>query len=381
MERIPDDPKMRRLVEVGRSLVSDLELDRVLRRVLEAAVDLTGARYAALGVLDESREGLERFVTVGVGDDVRERIGDPPTGQGVLGLLISDPVPLRLTDVSAHPASHGFPPGHPPMSSFLGVPITVGGQEWGNLYLTDKNGREEFDESDERTAVALAEWASIAIGNASSVANERLRFAMEAAEQERLQWARELHDETLQGLAAIRILLTAGSRGGPERLADAVKRSVEQIDVEIASMRALISDLRPDSLDELGITSALEGLSRRIGERFDGVAIVVDPPTGPEPERRLVKPIEIALYRVAQEAITNAIRHGGARRVDVELRVEQAEAWIAIRDEGRGFDPSVASLGYGIVGMRERAELAGGELEIDSAAGEGTIVKMRVPLS
>lgn len=370
---------LRQLLEVGRSLVSDLELDHILTRVLEAAVDLTDARYAALGVLDRSRGGLERFITVGIDEETRERIGDPPRGRGVLGLLISDPTPLRLAEVSEHPASYGFPPGHPPMRSFLGVPIVVGGRQWGNLYLTEKRGADEFDQGDERAAVALAEWASVAIANARSVANERLRFAMDAAEQERLQWARELHDETLQGLAAIRLLLAAGRRGDAERLAGAVDQSLEQIDVEIASMRALISDLRPDSLDELGIAAALEDLAQRIEGRHPGVAISVTDPAEELGGRQVPKPVEVALYRVAQEAITNAIRHGEARRIMVRLELG-SQVSIEVCDDGAGFEPATADLGYGIVGMRERAELTGGELTIDSAPGEGATVTLRVPL-
>lgn len=370
------------MMEVGRWLVSDLELERILRRVLEAAADVIGAQYAALGVLDPTREHLERFLHLGIDDEMRTRIGALPTGRGVLGELIREPKVLRLANVTEHPASAGFPEHHPPMHTFLGVPITVGGQEWGNLYLTEKLGGAEFDEADERVAVALAEWASVAIGNAHSMASERLRFAMDAAEQERLQWARELHDESLQGLAAIRLLLATGRRGDHEHLQTAVERSITQIDTEIASMRALIADLRPDSLDELGIASALEGLSRRVSTRSGGVRIEIDAPEDRlERESRLTTAIQVALYRVAQEAITNAIRHGGAGSIAVRVRLTDSEVSIEVDDDGAGFDPSSVDLGYGVVGMRERAELARGELTIDSRAGEGAVVKLAVPLS
>lgn len=380
MERPLTEPTLQRLMEVGRRLVSDLELEQILSRVLESAIEVTGARYAALGVLDPSRERLQRFLHLGIDESTRARIGDLPTGRGVLGLLISDPKPLRLSEVTEHPESFGFPDGHPSMHTFLGVPITVGGQQWGNLYITEKRGGGDFDETDERIAVALSEWAAVAIGNAGSIATERLRFAMEAAEQERLQWARELHDESLQGLAAIRLILAAARRGPSERLAAAVDRSIDQIDTEIASMRALISDLRPDSLNELGIASALEGLSRRISTRSEGVEIEIATPDEDRYPDRLPMPIEVALYRVAQEAITNAIRHGGARRLTVELRRTEDRASIEISDDGAGFDPASVELGYGIIGMRERAELAAGALEIDSRPGEGATVALAVPL-
>ena len=134
-----DDARLHRLLEVGRSLVSELDLDEVLRRVLDVARELTGARYAALGVLDDARTGLERFLTSGLDDAAVRRIGDPPHGHGVLGELIRTPAPLRLDEVSAHPRSYGYPPNHPPMSTFLGVPIVVRGGAWGNLYLTEKD--------------------------------------------------------------------------------------------------------------------------------------------------------------------------------------------------------------------------------------------------
>src|SRR3954453_13462865 len=126
------------LVELGRSVLAESELETILERVLDAARELTGARYAALGVLDEQRTALERFLTVGIDADTRRELGDPPRAHGVLGELIREPKPLRLADVGAHPRSYGFPIGHPPMTTFLGVPILVEDEAWGNLYLTDK---------------------------------------------------------------------------------------------------------------------------------------------------------------------------------------------------------------------------------------------------
>ena len=160
-----DEARLRRLLDVGRSLVSDLDLESVLQSVLEAARDLTGARYAALGVLNERRDGLERFLTLGIDQITRARIGDLPKGHGVLGVLITDPHPLRLADVGSHPQSYGFPAGHPPMTTFLGVPVRIRDVVFGNLYLTDK-AEGGFDEDDESAAVLLAEWAGFAIENA-----------------------------------------------------------------------------------------------------------------------------------------------------------------------------------------------------------------------
>jgi GAF domain-containing protein len=159
------DTALRTLIALGNSVLEESEMELVFERVIEAARELTGARYAALGVLDQRRERLERFLTVGIDDGTRKMIGPLPSGHGVLGELIRDPRPLRLPDVGRHPRSYGFPIGHPPMGTFLGVPILVGGQAWGNLYLTEKGGG-EFTDDDEQAVVMLARYAAIAIDNA-----------------------------------------------------------------------------------------------------------------------------------------------------------------------------------------------------------------------
>ena len=161
-----DEARLLRLLDVGRSLITQLDPEAVFARLLEVAREMTGARYAAIGVLDERRERLERFLTAGIDEDTRRLIGQLPGGHGVLGVLIDEPQRLRLADVGAHPQSYGFPLAHPPMTTFLGVPILVEGQAWGNLYLTEKAGDGEFTDDDEEAAVVLADWAAIAITNA-----------------------------------------------------------------------------------------------------------------------------------------------------------------------------------------------------------------------
>jgi signal transduction histidine kinase len=160
------EERLRRLLEVGRTLVAELELESVLRQVLETARELTGARYAALGILDERKQELERFLYVGIDAETRREIGPLPRGRGVLGELIRRPEPLRLPNVTDHPRSYGFPPGHPPMTTFLGVPVMIRAEAFGNLYLTDKAGGAEFDEEDQEAVLVLAQWAAIAIDNA-----------------------------------------------------------------------------------------------------------------------------------------------------------------------------------------------------------------------
>jgi len=165
MSKSPNDEQLRRLLNVRKTLASESDYERLLERVLEEGRAITGARYAALGVLDQERVELERFLTSGVDAGTRGAIGEPPRGRGVLGVLVLDPRPLRLADVAEHPDSYGFPAGHPPMRSFLGVPIMIGSEVWGNLYFAEKEDAREFSEADEQAAVILAEWAAKAIAN------------------------------------------------------------------------------------------------------------------------------------------------------------------------------------------------------------------------
>src|SRR3954454_10377440 len=165
-EPVLDDPRLRRLLDAGRNLISNLDVDAILEQLLDVAREVTGARYAAVGVLDERREELERFVTAGVDSQTHRAIGDLPRGRGILGLLIEDPRPLRLEHIGDHPQSYGFPAAHPEMETFLGVPVTIREEVWGNLYLTEKAGGEPFTEADEESAVILADWTAIAIDNA-----------------------------------------------------------------------------------------------------------------------------------------------------------------------------------------------------------------------
>jgi signal transduction histidine kinase len=179
----PDDQLwIRRLLDAGRALMTEFDQEALLRRVLSIAREASGARYAALGILNSSRTGLERFVTLGIDEQVRLQIGGPPVGRGVLGVLIDEPAALRLEDVSTHPRSYGFPAGHPVMRSFLGVPVLIRGETWGNLYLTEKQDGRSFTDQDEQAAIVLADWTAIAIENARLYhTSEQRRIELEQA--------------------------------------------------------------------------------------------------------------------------------------------------------------------------------------------------------
>ena len=548
-----DESRLRDLIDVGRSLVAELDPEVVFRRVLEVACDLTGARYAALGVLDEDRHELERFITHGIDEETRRAIGNLPHGRGVLGLLIELPRPLHIGNVGRHPRSYGFPPGHPPMTTFLGVPVMIRGHAWGNLYLTEKAGG-EFDEADEQSAAILAEWTAIAVDNArlyrsvqsrrdemeravhrleatteisravggetdlerileivvkrgralvearsllillhegdelvltsiagergagigepripirgsipgqvleareprrvqdldpsllarpaspdtgiaallvplifrgqalgtlvaldplgrdtgftdedeeillsfatsaaiavstaKSVAEDRTRDSIAATERERGRWARELHDESLQSMAGLRVLLSAARRGNPEEVDRLLAQGIEHVDGAIAEMRRLIADLRPTTLDELGLGAALEALAERLAAS-DVVEVAMhvdlDDHTGRE-EIRLSREVEDTVYRLVQEALNNVARHGETDRAWVEVTEEGETLRVRVADRGEGFDPRISTEGFGLTGMRERVTLAGGTLELESAPGGGTTIVSTIPI-
>ncbi len=211
---MPDyEDKLRRLLDVGRELVGELDPEAVLHRILAEARELTGARFAALGVLDESRSELERFLTLGIDAATHRAIGDLPRGRGVLGILIDDPRPLRLADVGEHPRSYGFPAAHPAMHSFLGVPILVRGEAWGNLYLTEKDDGGEFTKEDEEAAIVLAQWAATAIGNARLYEDSQHRRGQLERAVRSLEASRDIADAITGASDLERILELIVKRG------------------------------------------------------------------------------------------------------------------------------------------------------------------------
>jgi two-component system, NarL family, sensor histidine kinase DevS len=545
-----DDQTTRRLLDVGRALLAELDPQAVLDLILEEARGITGARYAALGVLNEERTELTQFLTSGVDEATSRSIGELPRGRGVLGVLIKQPQTLRLTDVSQHPASYGFPEGHPPMLGFLGVPILIRGEAWGNLYLTEKQ-EGEFTEADEQAVGILAGWAATAIENArlyrlseqrreeleravrgleatsdiaiaigtesnldrileliakrgralvdaqsmlimlredadlvvvavaghaidmhgarlpiaestsgrvlehgtsqriadveaqlkisaaqlgvpdahaamlvplihrgqalgvlavfdhgsdasgftedderllrtfaATAANAvvvargveagRLHSAMAAAEAERGRWARELHDQTLQSLGGLRVLLAAAlRRSDAGRTDELLRQAIADIEQEIGNLRTMISDLRPSMLDDIGLLPALDALLQRRGA--DGLEVVSELVL-PDPEHGgagLDPELETTVYRLVQEALTNVVRHAQASSVRVAVSAEQDQVTVEVQDDGVGFDVGARAAGFGLAGMRERVYLSGGAFSIESD-DRGTLMRARL---
>jgi len=244
-----DSERLARLLEVGRGLVAELQLEAVLDRLLETAAELTGARYAALGVLDDDRVELARFITRGIDEDTHRAIGDLPRGRGILGVLISEPKPLRLADVSADPRSYGFPVNHPPMHTFLGVPVLIRGEAWGNLYLTEKAAGEQFDEADEAAVTVLADWAAIAIENA------RLYESLEARSAEL--------ERAVRGFEATAAIATAL---GTETSLDRVLELVVKRARALVEARSVVVLLRGG--DELVLAASAGQVTKAGGRRI-----------------------------------------------------------------------------------------------------------------
>jgi signal transduction histidine kinase len=242
------------------------------------------------------------------------------------------------------------------------------------LIAFDRIGSEpEFGAEQEQLLQSFAASAATAVATAQTVEHERLRESMASAEQERRRWARELHDETLQGLAGFQVLLSSAlRRSDGDSLEHAVRLAVEQIGTEIEKLRMLITELRPAALDELGLQPAIESLASRVAA-VEGLEVETEVTLGAEGER-LRAELETAIYRLVQEALTNVVKHAGASRVTIEIAAHEAQVDVVVRDDGAGFDPKAPREGFGITGMRERVGLTDGTLTIASAPGEGTTV-------
>jgi two-component system, NarL family, sensor histidine kinase DevS len=370
---IEDPTTLRRILDAVLLIEADLELPVLLRHVTEEARAMTGARYAALGVLDESRTHLAEFITVGLNADQEDEIGTRPTGRGVLGLLVADPEPLRLTDLSAHAGSFGFPAGHPPMKSFLGVPLKVRDEVFGNLYLTDKVGWSEFTREDQSLVSSLALAASIAIENARL--HRRVQTQVVADDRERV--ARDLHDTVIQTLYGAGLSLQGIASVIPTTdQSDQLRAIASTIDDAISQLRS--------SIYELGLTGGELGLRAQIISLLRQLTVVV----GFEVHRVFEGPVDAAIsdaiaehiLATIREAVTNVGRHAQATEATVRLSVGSNECLLQVTDNGRGLGPHPSREGgLGLDNMRRRAEKLHGSFELESEGGR-TVLRWRVPL-
>jgi signal transduction histidine kinase len=372
---IEDPAKLRRVLEATLLLEADLELPSLLAHIVDEARSMTNARYGALGVLDRDGSALSEFITSGLDDDEEEEIGARPTGRGVLGLMISDSKPIRLSNLSAHPESYGFPEGHPPMTSFLGVQIRVHDSLYGNLYLTDKIGWSEFTNDDEALIGALALTAGIAIENA------RLHKLVQevAIYEERDRLARDLHDTVIQRLFAIGLSLQSLSGGPPgPHQAERLNTIIGDVDDTIRQVRTTIFELGTD------------GSGRGLREQVLSLLRDLKPVVGFEVHTTFDGPVDSTvsdvmgehLLAVVREAITNIGRHARATTASVHLSVEGGQCRLEVVADGCGMSGSGSSQGgLGLGNLRRRAEKLHGRFDVESPPTGGTVLIWQVPTS
>lgn len=371
--KIDDSVKLRRLLEAVLMIEADIELSVLLRHFVEEACDLVDARYGALGVLNEARTGLDQFLTVGLSESEEALIGPRPTGRGVLGLLITEPTPLRLGDLAKHPDSYGVPPHHPPMKSFLGVPVRVRSEVYGNLYLTDKVGAPGFSEEDGALAEALAQAAGIAIEN--NRLHDRVRILSVSDDRDRI--ARDLHDRVIQRVFAVGLKLQEAARlRDVDQVVARVDQAVDDLDVTMSEIRTAIY--------ELGVSALPGGLRRGVLE----IATELAPMLGVRADVVFHGPVDNAVSQrtadnvlaVLREALTNAGKHAHATRFGVTLSVAD-EVTLNVVDNGVGIEtPLVEGPGLGLVNLRKRAEKLHGVFLVEPLESGGTKVTWSVPV-
>jgi len=366
-----DDPALlRRLLDAVLVMEQDLDLESTLRRIIEEAATLVDARYGALGVLDPAGKGLSEFITVGLTPEEHAAIGPLPEGHGILGLLILEPRPLRLADLRQHPDSYGFPPNHPPMTSFLGVPVRIGGVVFGNLYLTDKRGAAEFSQQDEELVGALAVAAGIAIDNARL--HSKLRELTLFEDRERI--ARDLHDTVIQRLFATGLGLQGAARLAERPEVQArIHTAVDDLDETIRQIRTTIFALEAPAGETIrqAVLEVAEDAGRALGfqpsVRFHGPVDAV-----------VAGDLADHLLATVREALSNVVKHAGAHRVDVVLSVDDNIA-LRVVDDGVGFPEQPSSTGHGLGNMAARAAVYGGTLTTSARPEGGTTLVWTVP--
>ena len=397
---------MEGLVLAGLALTSEASLEGVLHRVVAIAAEVIGARYTAIGVLAPDGQVLERFVTHGISDEEREVMGAPPRGHGVLGLLLREGRPIRLPDLVRHPDSCGFPPHHPPMHSFLGVPITGRRGIIGNLYLTEKQGGDQFSADDEHVAILLAAMSAAAVENARlHEESARLLDEVHQLQRTRERFFAMVNHELRNALAAVygwsELLVRKQDRATAPR---------EAFEVYDAAQQAI--DLISDLLD---LSRLDEDRLKPVVRRVDAVALAHRAtgratPAARAKSIRLVMEladdlpmIETDASRVEQilmNLLTNAIKYGSANSmVSVSLLAEGPDWIIRVRDQGAGIPADAlprlfkrfsridgegrdkpTGVGLGLLIVKTVAERHGGTVVVDSEPGKGCTFALRLPL-
>lgn len=358
------------------AISGELSWDRVLQKMVAAARELAAARYAALGIPDGDG-GFEQFVTSGMSDEQMAAIGPLPRTHGLLGAMLEDAAPYHTPDIQRDPRYLGWPPRHPDMHSFMGVPIVSKGAIVGAFYLTEKIGATDFTLDDQRLIAMLAAHAAIAIENARLYERSRELSVIE----ERNRLARDLHDSVTQTLFSV-VLSSETAVTLLDRDTERARAELQKLQGlardALHEMRALVFELRSAELEADGLAATLRKHIDVLSQvRRTPIALHVDG------DRRLPPDVEQALFRIAQEALNNVFKHAQASAIAVTLEISADVALLAVEDDGHGFDPEAAalrSMRLGLTSMRERAASLGGTLTVDAAPGAGTRIRAEVPL-
>lgn len=367
------------LHSAGLDVASELSLDAVLKKVVDQARNLVGARYGALSVVgDDGR--IQSFITSGISTEERAAIGPPPVGHGVLGVVLHEGQRLRLTNVQAHPRSSGFPANHPMMKTLLAVPITCKSPFVGNLYLAEKENGAAFTSDDEETLERFAVQAAIAIDNAHLHA----QVSSLAVAQERLHIAHEMHDGIAQVLGYVNTKVQAANAYLSQGKADDAAKQLNELS---AAARDAYTDVRESIVGLRALPASGRTIADVLEEYLDrwkqqnniSTSLTIDR------DLRIPAGVELQLIRIVQEALTNVRKHAKATHVKIELRRRDDHVVVQISDDGIGFNPDARTRSefprFGLATMRERAGSVGGTLQVDSTPGSGTTVVFEVPVA
>ncbi len=367
-------PALDALVAAVRAISGVLDVEQVLQLIVDRVRELVAAQYAALGIVDEQGR-ITEFVTSGISPEQRRAIGDLPHGHGLLGLIIRENRAFRIPHIASHPQSYGFPAHHPPMDSFLGVPVTAKGRAVGRLYLTNKQEALEFSADDQALVETFALQAGIAIQNARL--HEQVQRLAIVDERDRI--SRELHDSVIQSIYAVTLSLD----DVPELVEEAPVEARQRVDDAIDALHGVIRDirnfifgLRPLLLDSETLLDGLEVLATELRR---STAIEVET-SGVEPD---AVPLDVVaeLLAVAREALANVARHSDATRAWLRVATPDGGVRLEIADDGTGFAADVAPPRghHGLANMRARADALGGSFAIESRPGDGTRIIVSVP--
>ncbi|MCH7718000.1 MAG: GAF domain-containing sensor histidine kinase [Chloroflexi bacterium] len=362
--------------EASLALSSELDLPSLLQRVVDLSRQVTDARYGALAMLDEEGK-IAQFLTSGISREERQRMGRLPEGRGLLGVVIREGETLRVDHIAEDPRSSGFPPHHPVMISFIGLPIRYEDRIVGDLYLTNKNGGEPFTRQDEGVLRAFAAHAAIAIENARLYGQVQDLVVLE----ERDRIGMDLHDGVIQSLYATGLTLEnclEDLAQDPAQVQPQLQQAIERLNQVIIDIRSYIFNLRPSVLAGTDLAGAVGGLLQELK-----VNALLDVQLIEEPEacRGLSEEQIDALFHVAQESLANVRKHARAASVTARLERGNGAFRMTIADDGVGFDPARPGGGQGLHNMRERVDALGGRLQVESSDGQGARLTIELPLA